>query len=199
LVLYVDDLLITGSDIVHITALKRGLSLEFEMKDLGLMKKFLDVQIMQIPRGILMYQTDYAHTILNKYASSNQYPATVPLAPKFQLRRDTKTPLTDAKEYQALIGQFHYLTKTRPDLGYSTSLVSRFLHNPQLLHRRAAQNIVNYISRYPSFGLWYPRGEENILEGFSDANYAGDLDERKSTGAYLFTFGKTPISWSSKK
>jgi hypothetical protein len=67
------------------------------------------------------------------------------------------------------------------------------------MHRKAAQNIVAYLSRHPSFGLWYSRGEENILEGFSDADYGGDLDELKSTGAYLFKFGNSPISWSSKK
>jgi hypothetical protein len=155
LVLYVDDLLITGSDQNHILSLKMDLSKEFEMKDLGLMKKFLGIQVAQTTNGILLHQTNYANTIIKKYSHKTSYPTHIPLAPSIQLRKNTRTALTDARDYQGLVGQLHYLTKTRPDIAYATSLLSRFMHGPQLLHRQAAQNIVRYLSLYPLLGLWY--------------------------------------------
>ena len=73
------------------------------------------------------------------------------------------------------------------------------MHVPLELHYNAAIVILQYLRRFPSLGLWYPAGKELILRGFLDSNYGGDMDERMSTGAYIFTLGKTPISWSSKK
>jgi hypothetical protein len=199
LVLYVNDLLITGSDQNHILSFKNVLSQEFEMKDLGLMKKSLGVQVTQTSKGILLHQTNYSHTIIKKYSHQTSYPTHIPLAPAFKLHKKTRAAPTDARDYQGLVGQLHYLTKTRPDIAYATSLLSRFMHGPQLLHRQAALNIVRYLSMFPSLGLWYLQGQDTTLQGFSDADYGGDLDDRISTSAYLFKLGPTPISWCSKK
>ena len=101
LILYIDDLLITGSDIHHITALKHYLSTKFKMKDSY--EKILRSSSSADSQGILLYQTDYAKSIVKNYTTSNQYLAIVPLVPTIHLRRDTKMPLTDVREYQALI------------------------------------------------------------------------------------------------
>jgi hypothetical protein len=73
------------------------------------------------------------------------------------------------------------------------------MHGPQRAHCTAVENIVRYLAQNPTFSLWYPKGEEDHLVGFSDADYGGSLDDRISTSAYLFTFGHTPISWCSRK
>jgi hypothetical protein len=199
LVLYVDDLMLTGSDPVFIADLTRDLRREFEMKDLGLMQKFLGVQVRQTTHGIFLHQSDYATSIIQRFLTPLDRPSHIPLSPTLQLRKNTKTPLTNEPEYLALVGQLHYLTKTRPDISYATSLASRFMHGPQHAHRTAAQNIVRYLAQNPTLGLWYPKGEEDHLVGFSDADYGGSLDDRISTSAYLFIFGRTPISWCSRK
>jgi hypothetical protein len=199
LVLYVDDLLITGSDPAQLSNLKTDLSLEFEMKDLGLMRKFLGVQVLQTTQGILLHQTDYAKTILSTFSQPTDFPTYIPLTANIQLSKDTRTPKTDARTYQGLVGQLLYLTKTRPDIGYATSLSSRFMHSPQVRHRQAAQHIIRYLQKFPSLGLWYARGATDTLVGYFDADYAGNPDDRTSTSAYLFTLGDAPISWCSKK
>jgi hypothetical protein len=73
------------------------------------------------------------------------------------------------------------------------------MHKPQLLHRQAVQHLLNYLCRHPSDGLWFPRGGGTSLTGFSDVDYNGNPDDRTSTSAYIFYFGQTPISWSSRK
>ena len=73
------------------------------------------------------------------------------------------------------------------------------MHSPQQAHWDAALSLLAYLSKTLDLGLWYLKGEENTIQGFSDADYAGNLDDRTSTSAYLFTNGSTPISWSSKK
>ena len=162
LILYIDNLLITSSDPVKITALKHNLSNEFEMKDLDLMTKFLGVQVLQAPHGILVNQTNYT-TIIQKYANSIISLVLFHLLQLFRLRQNTNTLIVDFQEYQALIGQLHCLTKTRHDIGCSTSLASCFFHRPQLFHQQAAQNIVAYITKNPSLSLWYPRGPSLVF------------------------------------
>ena len=95
--------------------------------------------------------------------------------------------------------QLIYLTKTRPNISYATSVFSRYMHSPQSTHWSATLQLVSYLARFPSLGLWYAKGEENTIQGFFDSDYTGNLDDKTSTGGYLFTSGSTPISWSSKK
>jgi hypothetical protein len=81
------------------------------------------------------------------------------------------------------VGKILYALKTRPEILYATNLASRYMHVPQSLHLAAAEGILHYLSRFSSLGLFYRAGEESILRGYSDANFAADLDDRFSTGA----------------
>jgi hypothetical protein len=101
--------------------------------------------------------------------------------------------------YQHLVGELNYLTKTRWDIGFAEFLLSWYMHKPQQLHLNAAFAVLQYLRCHPSLGLWYPKGEHLTMYGFSGGDYASDIDDRISTGAYLFTIGGSPISWQSKK
>ena len=163
------------------------------------MRKFLGIEIIQTSVGIFLHQSTYTQQLLACHLSSTMPPSSIPILPTTRLGLDTATPIVDTQAYQALVSQLLYLTKTRPDICYTTSVLSRYMHSPQQAHWDAALHLLAYLSKTSDLGLWYPKGEGNIIQGFSDADYASNLDDRTSTSAYLFTNGSTPISWSSKK
>ncbi|XP_050241952.1 secreted RxLR effector protein 161-like [Quercus robur] len=92
-----------------------------------------------------------------------------------------------------------YLTTTRPDIMYSVSLISRYMENPTKIHLLAAKRILRYLQGTRDFGLFYKKGEKSDLLGFTDSDYAGDQDDRRSTSDYVFMLGTGVVSWSSKK
>lgn len=101
--------------------------------------------------------------------------------------------------YRWVVGLLIFLTRTRPNILFATNLASRYMQNPQLLHLQVVHGIIlGYFRTYPDYGLFCAKGEEGILRGYSDANYAQDADDMCSTGRYMFFLGKKPISWSCK-
>jgi len=91
------------------------------------------------------------------------------------------------------------MTATRPDLMYAVSLVSRFMESPTEVHHQAVKKILRYLKGTVNYGLFYKKSEINVLVGFSDSDYAGDLDDHKSTSGYVFLLSGAAVSWSSKK
>ncbi|XP_062014728.1 secreted RxLR effector protein 161-like [Rosa rugosa] len=87
----------------------------------------------------------------------------------------------------------------RPDLMFSISLISRYMERPTELHTQAAKKILRYLKGTAELGIAYRRGGEEKLVGFADSDYAGDIDDRKSTSGYVFMLGTGAVSWSSKK
>ena len=88
---------------------------------------------------------------------------------------------------------------TRPDIVYPASLVSRFMHDPSKLHYAAAKRILRYLQGTRKLGIKYVKEQENKLVGYTDSDWAGSIDDRKSTSGYVFCLGSKIISWASKK
>jgi hypothetical protein len=118
---------------------------------MGLMKKFLGVQILQTPKGIFLHQTNYCQSILAKY--SHCRPNTVPLHEAHRLRKETCTSPANQRLYQALVGKLYYLTKTHTDIGFATSLLSIYMHCFQERHMQAVDGVINYLRLNPSLGV----------------------------------------------
>ncbi|MCH91048.1 hypothetical protein A2U01_0011972 [Trifolium medium] len=92
------------------------------------------------------------------------------------------------------------LLATRPDITFSVCLIARYMERPTELHLAAAKRILRYLKSTIGFGVWYKEmNEEAELQGWIDSDYTGDLDDRKSTSEYIFSYGTGPISWSPKK
>lgn len=146
-----------------------------------------------------MHQTEYAISILQQFGMDICKPSMTPLPEGLLLPKQSDSPLVDATLYRMLVGKLLFLTKTRPDISYAVSVVSRFMQSPQEIHLQAAKHILRYVRRYPDLGLSFRQGDTNCLRGFTDADYGQDLDDRISVGAYIFFLGNSPISWNSKK
>eukprot|EP00253_Pinus_taeda_P015435 PITA_15435 len=178
---------------------KAAMMNEFEMKDLGIMKYFLGMEVYQSKDDIFIFQTKYAQDMLNKFDMLDCHPSPTPSAHGEVLCRDDGANLVDEKTYRSIVGSLIFLTHTRPDITYLVSLVSRYMTNPSEIHMKAAKRILRYVKGILNFGIHYYSSEKFNLVGFSDSNWGGSLDDRKSTSGNCFSFGSGLITWSSKK
>ncbi|XP_045795843.1 secreted RxLR effector protein 161-like [Trifolium pratense] len=121
------------------------------------------------------------------------------MVPGNKLIRDENGKLVDATNYRQMTGCLMYLLATRPDLTFSVCLVARYMERPIEIHLTAIKRIMRYLKGTMELGIWYRRNEKLTLVGWSDSDYAGDLDDRKSTSGNVYMLGSSAISWSSKK
>ncbi|XP_073107386.1 secreted RxLR effector protein 161-like [Elaeis guineensis] len=188
-----------GTNLKMVEEFKHNMMKEFEMTDLALMKYFLGIQVKQSKGKIFLSQEKYLEDILKKFQMNKCKAVSTPMALNEKLQQDDRTKKVDATEFRSLIGSLIYLTNTRPDIMYSVSYVSRFMSNPSKLHLTTAKRILKYLQSTKKQEIRYVKEENNSLVGFTDSDWAGSLDDRKSTTRYLFCLGTKVISWSSKK
>ncbi|XP_017979788.1 PREDICTED: uncharacterized mitochondrial protein AtMg00810-like [Theobroma cacao] len=116
-----------------------------------------------------------------------------------KLSKDDGGAKVDETRNRRLIGSLLYLSSTRPDIMYATSLLSRFMHKPSESHLCVAKRVLRYVKGTLSFGLKFCKNENQKLQGFSDSDWGGSLEESKSTSRYCFSFGIAVFAWNSKK
>jgi hypothetical protein len=197
--LYVDDLIFTGNDEKVFADFKHSMKNNFAMTDLGRMKYFLGVEVKQDEKGIYINQQKYALEILKRFGLSECNSVCNPLVPGCKLKKDESGKASDSTKYKHMVGSLMYLLATRPDLAFSVCLVARYMERPTEIHVAAVKRIMRYLKGTVNYGLVYDRNSSNELVGWSDSDYAGDADDRKSTSGYVFMIGERTISWSSKK
>ena len=206
LLLYVDDMLIAGSNMREINRLKRQMSEEFEMKDMGAAKQILGMSIIRDrSEGTLkLSQEKYIGKLLEKFSIQDAKTRSTPLATHFNLTKK-QSPKTDEDKkdmakvpYASAVGSLMYaMVCTRPDIAHAVGVVSRFMSNPGKEHWEAVKWLLRYLKGTSKIALCF-RKKDVILEGFSDADLGGCLDTRKSTTGYIFTLGGTAVSWMSR-
>jgi hypothetical protein len=199
--LYVDDLIYTGNDSQMMNAFKESMKNRFAMTDLGRMKYFLGIEVIQSNEGIFICQQKYAAEILSRFGMNDCNKVCSPIVPECKLGKNENGRASDAKVYKQMVGCLMYLLATRPDLAYSVCLVARFMERPTEIHVAAVKRILRYLKGTIGCGIMYKRlTVDNLrLVGWSDSDYAGDVDDRKSTSGFVFMLGSGAISWSSKK
>jgi hypothetical protein len=195
---YVDDLIYSGNDETMFKRFKHSMKQEFDMSDLGRMKYFLGVEVVQGSEGIFINQRKYANEVLERFGMEHCNPVKNPVVPGFKLGKDEDGTSVDATTYKQMVGSLMYLNATRPDLAYVLSLISRFMERPTKLHQQAIKRVLRYLKGTAELGIFYKRGEEKLM-AYSDSDYAGDIDDRKSTSGYVFLLGSGAVAWSSKK
>jgi hypothetical protein len=154
LIVYVDDIVITGNDNKEISGLKYHLAQEFEVKDLGHLRYFLGIEVLRGPKGIFLTQRKYILDLLKESGMYGSKPAATPIEQNHRLSSDVGNPV-NRERYQRLVGKLIYLSHTRPDIAFAVSVVSQFMHNPLMAHMDAVNRILRYLKGCPGKGLLY--------------------------------------------
>ncbi|XP_050895534.1 secreted RxLR effector protein 161-like [Lathyrus oleraceus] len=126
-------------------------------------------------------------------------PVSTPMEPGTKLSKFDGGERVEAGKYRSLVGSLHYLTCTRPGISLSVGIVSRFMEEPVYIHWKALKRILRYIQGTMSLGMFYSNSDKYKLVGYSDSDWCGDIDDRKSTSGYVFFMGNTAFTWLSKK
>lgn len=202
---YVDDILIFGKDKSQIQHLKSQLNHRFQMSDMGPAHMYLGMQITRDrnSRTILVDQEKYIQIILKRFNMLDCNSVSTPMETNLKLdkRTDKATP-DEIQEYQRIIGSLEYAAiATRPDIAFAVHKLAQFSSNPDDSHFKAAKRILRYLKGSAKFGLLFKGHETDKLEliGYTDADWAGNITDRKSIGGYCFYLNKCLISHMSKK
>ena len=197
LLVYVDDIIVTGSDPTSVAAVLNSLAERFSIKDPTDLHYFLGIEATRTNKGLHLMQRKYITDLLAKHNMLNAKPVATPLptSPKLTLHGGTK--LNDASEYRSVVGSLQYLAFTRPDIAFAVNRLSQFMHQPTSDHWQAAKRVLRYLAGTTTHGIFLTSTSPLHLHAFSDADWAGDSDDYVSTNAYIY-LGSNPISWSSK-
>ncbi|KAG3045216.1 hypothetical protein PC122_g24659 [Phytophthora cactorum] len=205
--LYVDDLVLASSSDKMLKETKQALSDRFEMTDMGQLKYFLGMEIEQdVATGkVSVRQTKFANDILEKFNMEKSNPVKTPQDPGLKLTKamcegGCKHDETMANvPYRNAVGCLMYLmVGTRPDLAAAVGVLSQFAADPCPTHWQALKRVFRYIQGTKTHGIEFQGSCEDGLQGYSDADWAGDIESRRSTSGYAFMMNGGCISWRSK-
>ena len=185
LIVYVDDMIVTGNNLKKIEKLQNYLSKEFEMKDLGALKYFLGIEVSRSKHGLFLSQRKYVLDLLSETGNSACQPVGTPIEMNHGLSIYPDQTPANKERYQKLVGKLIYLTHTRPDLSYAVSVVSQFMHNPSDRHMDAVNRILAYLKSSPGKGIMFTKHGHLDIVGYTDSDFAGSKLDRKSTSGYV--------------
>jgi len=150
-------------------------------------------------KGISLCQRKYCLDLLTDTNHLASKFVSTPSEPSCKLHQDNSAPYNDVPSYRRLIGRLIYLTNTKLDITFATQKLSQFLSSPTEKHFTSATRILRYLKKCPGQGLFFPKASSLCLSGFSDADWAGCIDSRRSISGQCFFLGSSLISWRTKK
>ncbi|XP_021846221.1 uncharacterized mitochondrial protein AtMg00810-like [Spinacia oleracea] len=193
ILVYVDDLIVAGTNLTEINAAKAFLSSQFHMKDMGELRCFLGIEVDRTEDGIFLSQKKYTLDLLEEYGLSHYK------ANHQKLAADVGESLPHPEVYQQLVGKLIYLTITRPDIAYAVHVLRKFMHAPTSIHLQAAKRVLRYLSGAPGQGLLLASKSSAHLTAFCDSDWARCQTTRRSTSGFCILLGESPIPWKSKR
>jgi hypothetical protein len=201
LLVYVDDIIIASSSSSTTAGLLRALQGDFALKDLGPLHYFLGIEVKQTADGLCLSQHKYTSDLLQRAGMLQCKPVPTPLASSTMLSAVDGTPLSpdDATKYRSIVGALQYLTLTRPDISFSVNKVCQYLHAPTSAHLSAVKRILRFLKHTINSAFLIRPSSSTMVSAFSDADWAGCTDDRKSTGGFAVFLGPNLISWCAKK
>ena len=201
--LYVDDLLLCGSNWDDIMLLKMELCNNFDMTDLGPVTHLLGMHITRDmdKKKLYINQSAYIKSALDTFSLKDSNAVVTPMENKFSSIKFAEHMAPTNGPYNQLIGTLLYLsTHTRPDIAYSVGYLSRFLKNYKEIHWNAAKRVLKYLKGTMDHGIMFDGNCPLEIECYVDADWGSDVNsERKSTTGFVFTACGGPISWKSRK
>ncbi|KAJ0472560.1 putative RNA-directed DNA polymerase [Helianthus annuus] len=202
LLVYVDDIVITGNSEVEIKRIKHILHETFRIKDLGILKYFLGIEVLYENKTVCLSQRKYCLELLSEFGYLGCKPVSVPIEQSSLITSKLEKNQQDLKNitgFQKLIGKLIYLSLTRPDISYTVQFLSQFMHKPKEVHLNLALRLLRYLKRNPGKGLTFKKSNKLNLYGFADSDWAKCLSTRKSVTGFCIFLGECLVSWKSKK
>lgn len=199
ILIYVDDIIVTGNSDTNIRGLINTLSSRFSLKDLDDLSYFLGIEVLRTDYGFHLSQRKYIGDLLHRENMTNAKPVPTPMSASTSLSIRDGQPLDNPAAYRTLVGSLQYLLLTSPDIAFAVSKLSQFMHKPTTTHWTAAKRVLRYLAGTYTSGIFLSRYSNLSLHAYSDADWAGNKDDYTSTGAYVVFLGQHPISWSAKK
>jgi hypothetical protein len=197
--IYVDDIVFGSTSNSMLKMFIESMTSTFEMSMVGELKFFLGLQIVQSKEGISISQSKYAKNLVKKFGLENASHMRTPMGSSQKLCKDEEGKSVDHTLYRSMIGSLLYLTASRPDIMFSVCLCARYQADPKESHLTAVKRIIRYVSGTINLGLNFTRDTNTNLVGFSDSDWAGSMDDRKSTTGGCFYLGNNLVSWFSRK
>eukprot|EP00253_Pinus_taeda_P009468 PITA_09468 len=194
-----DDLIITGSSAHLIHGINQDLCRTFDMTDLGLLHYCLGIEVWQTENHIFLSQSKYANNLVDRFRMQDCKPATTPMEPGLKLSAQSSSLPVDETLFRQLVGSLIYLTAIRPDISFAVSYISRFMSALKDDHWITTKRVLRYVRGTSDYGLLYTRSSDPILSGYTDSDWVGSVDDRKSTVGYVFSLGSGAVTWTSKK
>ncbi|GMJ03321.1 hypothetical protein HRI_004001300 [Hibiscus trionum] len=201
IVVYVDDILLTGNSITDVQTVIDSLHAQFTIKDLSQLQFFLGLEVQRTNNGLFLHQHQYATDLLKKTGFLECKDTSTPMVIYPKLSKHIGEPLSDVQGFRSVVGALQYLCHTRPDLAYAVNKVAQYMQAPTDVHWHAVQRILRYIKTTLHFGLWFEcqQPDSLLLTAFSDADWGSDIDNRRSTSSHCVLLGHHTIFWSARK
>jgi hypothetical protein len=158
------------------------------MKDLGKLRYFLGIEVIQSMKGIWLLQRQYALNKLSEYGMTSCKPISIPLEQNVKLSADEGDLVEDTIMYKRIMGSLIYMTITRPDLSYAIRVVSQFMQTPRKPHLDAVRRILRYIKDTLQCGIFYETKSQLQVHGYTNADWANNVSNRRLTSGFMFSF-----------
>ncbi|KAK9077447.1 hypothetical protein SSX86_005784 [Deinandra increscens subsp. villosa] len=186
------------------------LSLHFPVQDMGRLAYFLGIEVVHQGSDIILSQQKYINEILQRAGLADAKPVSTPITPSANLSQEDSPSFDNPIKYRQVVGALQYVTLSRPDITYAVNKVCQFMHSPTENHWSTVKRILRYLRGTTDLGLRIQHNSASVLHAyadsantnvsaFSDADWAGDPDDRRSTGGYAIYLGSNLVSWSARK
>ncbi|XP_071695434.1 uncharacterized mitochondrial protein AtMg00810-like [Rutidosis leptorrhynchoides] len=171
---------------------------EFGMKDLGPLSYFLGISVTRHANGLFLSQETYTDDIIHRAGMTGCRSIKTPVDTNGKMSTNGPSYF-DPTEFRSLAGALQYLTFTRPDISYAVQQICLHMHDPKECHMQALRRIIRYIHGTKSHGLQLTESSLSSLVSYTDADWGGCPDTRRSTTEYCVLFGGNLVSWSAKR
>lgn len=201
LLLYVDDMLVTVSSPNLLSDFIFVLKSEFAMSDLGFVHYLLGIEITPItptPRGLFLSQQCYIQQLLDRAKVTDCKPISTPIVVS-KTKTEVVADYADPSHYRMLVGSLQYLTITRPDIAYAANDACQHMQTPNVEHFQMMKRILSYLKATITVGHYILADSSLSLSAFSDSDWAGCKETRRSTTDFCTRIGENLISWTAKK
>lgn len=200
ILVYVDDIILVSSSVRAADRLVSSVCADFAVKDLGRLHYFLGLEVIPSDAGLTLTQQKYFQDLLRRAGMLQCKPAMTPMSATDKLSALDGGLLScdDATEYRIIVGG-QYLLITRPDISFAVNRVCQYLHAPHDSHWTAVKRILRYVRHTGSYGLHLQPASSGVISAFSDVDWDGCPDDRRSTGGHAVLFGPNLIAWQARK